>query len=105
MPPHKLQNIAVPALGRLHNQHGPGGVYLNMQLLGPAVDIHQKQIVQKQILDKIVLVQPLLVCRQQHLHLECGHLADGIHIFPGAPGHQNILQLLIKDLKKLISLF
>ena len=77
-----------------------------MQPLGAAVDVHQQQIVQKEVLDEIVLVQALLVGRHQALDLEGRQLADYIGVLPGPGGHQHILQnLVIEYLKELISLY
>ncbi len=47
-----------------------------MQLFRAAVNIHQKQVVQQEVFDKIVLVIPLLICHQKALNLERRHLAD-----------------------------
>lgn len=75
-------------------------------LLGAAVNIYQKQVVQQQIFDKIILVKAFFVGDQQILDLESRHLADHIYILTGASGHQHIFQLLfIKNFKELISLY
>ena len=76
-----------------------------MQLLGTAVNIHQQQIIQQQILDEIVLIKSLLIGHQQILDLKRNHFADHIDILTSTSGYENILQLLlIIDLEILISL-
>ena len=51
-------------------------VIFNMQLFRAAVNIHQQQVIQQQILDKVVLIISFLICNQKALNLECGNLAD-----------------------------
>ena len=102
----QLQHIAVTAAGHLHNQNRSGNIRLNMQLFGTTVYVHKKQIIQKQILDKIILVKPLFISHQKILQLESRHLADGIDILRRAAGNQYIFQqLFIKNFKKLVPLY
>ena len=104
--PDHIQHIAVPSAGGLRDQNRPRHIRLNMQPLGTAVDIHQKQIIQKQVLDEIILIQAFPVSHQKILYLERRNLADGIHILACGAGHKHIRQLLIvKYLKKLIPLY
>ena len=51
-------------------------VIFNMQLLRAAVNIHQQQIIQQQILDKVVLIISFFIRNQKALNLECGNLSD-----------------------------
>ena len=66
-------------------------VIFNMQLLRAAVNIHQQQIIQQQILDEIVLIKSLLIGHQQILDLECSQLTNHIHIITAALSQQDIL--------------
>ena len=76
-----------------------------MELLRTIVNVHQKKIIQKEVLDKVILVESLLVCHQQILDLESGHLADHIDVIGLALHQYNIFQLvLVKYLEKLIAL-
>ena len=62
-------------------------------------------LTRQQILDKIILVKPLLICHQQILNLKCRNFAKHIHILTAA-GNQNIFEpVFIKYLKKLKSLY
>ena len=75
-----------------------------MKLLCAIKDIDKKQIVQKQVLDEIVLVKPLFVRDNQRLHLERSHLRDHVYIIRTSVRDQNILQLrFIQHLEELIS--
>ena len=101
----QFQDIIILASRRFHDHDHSGHICLNMQLLGTAVDIHQQQIIQQQILDEIVLIKSLLIGHQQILDLKRNHFADHIDILTGTSGYENILQLLlIIDLEILISL-
>lgn len=51
-------------------------VIFNMQLFRAAVNIHQQQVIQQQILDKVVLIISFFIRNQKALNLECGNLAD-----------------------------
>ena len=76
-----------------------------MELLGPVIDIHQKQVVQQQILYKIISVKPLLVGCNQALKLAYRHLPHHIYVLSRSPDNQHILRdFFIINLKKMIPL-
>ena len=76
-----------------------------MQFLGAVVDIHQQQIVQQQILDKVVLIKPLFISHQQVLNLKRRQFSNHIYVVAAALGQQNVLQLMfVKHFKKLIAM-
>ena len=75
-----------------------------MKLLRTVENVHEEQIVQKKVLDEIVLVESLLVGRDQRLHLKRSHLRGHVDIIGTSVRNQDILQLLlIHDLKELIA--
>jgi len=103
--PHALQSARILVVSCLHNQHGPAHLRLDVKLLGPVVNVHQKQVVQKQVLDKVVLVKALLIGHQKVLDLEDHQLADHIGVVASAVQQQNIFQLvLVENLEKLEAL-
>ena len=103
---HHLQHIAVLSILCLNDQRNPLYIGLDMQLLRPAVDIHQKQIVQKQVLNKIILVKSLLIRYQKILDLKSDHLPNHVNILTDTPCDQNVFKLLlVKYFKILISLY
>ncbi len=72
-----------------------------MELLRPAVNIHQQEIVEKQVLNEAVAVIALLQRADQSLDLECGHLADDKSVVAAALNDKDKLQhLFIKNLEK-----
>ena len=76
-----------------------------MKLLGPAVDIYQKEIVEKEVLEEVILVKSLPVSNGKTLNLKCGHLAESIYILSCAGYSQDIFKgLIVIDLEILISL-
>ena len=101
---HRLQCIHILFMLGFNQEYHALYVGFDMKLFRTVVNVHQKQVVQQQVLDEIVLVKPLLVCYQKILNLESCQLSYHIHIVTAALGQQNILQLmLVKYLKKLIS--
>ena len=66
-----------------------------MELLGSAVDINQQEIVKKQVLEEIVLVEPLPVSNGQTLYLERSHLAESIYILSCTCDSQHIFKRLV----------
>ena len=92
---HHFQCIRIPPVLRFQNHRHTAGICLNMKLFGAAVNIHQKKIIQQKIFDKIILIEPFLVCYQQTLHLKCDHFAQHVGIFTASRSNQNIFQLLI----------
>ena len=59
-------------------------IRVNVKLLSPVVNVHQQKVVQKQVLDEVVLVKTLLVSYQQVLNLECSQLANHVNIIAGS---------------------
>ena len=73
-----------------------------MKLLGPVIDIYQKQIVQQKILKEIILVEALLVGDQKVLDLKSRDLSDRKRLLAASLRDNNIRQsLLIIDLEEL----
>ena len=104
--PDRLQCVHVPLLVRFNDKYNPAHVGLDMELLRPVVNVHQKEVVQQEILDEIIPVEPLLVGDQEVLELEHRHLADHVDIVPLALYEEDVFQLLlVKNLEKLISLY
>ena len=84
----------------------PSYIGLYPELLRPVIYVDQEQIVKQQILDKIILIEALLVSDQQVLYLKCRDLADRIGILRSALHNYDIFKLkFIKYLKKLMSLY
>ena len=103
--PHGLKHIIIPAIGSLNDHDHPLYIRLDVELLGTAVNIDQEQIIQQQILNKIIFIKPLLVCNKKILDLESRHLPYHINIFTNPCRDQDIFQLLfiiyLKILKSL----
>ena len=95
MSPCQLQDIVVTPVAGLHDHNDSGNIRLNMKLLGPAVNIDQQQVVQKKVLDKVILVKPLLIGNQQILNLERRHLSDDINILADTACHKYVFQLIL----------
>jgi len=79
-------------------------VIFNMQLFRAAVNIHQQQVIQQQIFDKVILIISFLIGNQKALNLECGNLADLIAGFV-LPLHLNhiLRHTVVINLKILIA--
>ena len=77
---------------------------VNMQLLRAIVNVNQKQVIKKKILDKVVLVEALLIGYQKILDLERRHSPHHMNIITVAVCQKYILQLmLVEYLEKLTS--
>ena len=75
-----------------------------MKFLSSVVDINQKEIVKKKILDKVILVKSLLVGDKKILNLECCDLAYHVCVISLALCHKNVFQLIVvKHLEELVS--
>ena len=75
-----------------------------MQLLGPVIDIHQKEVVQDQVLDEGVAVISVPVSDHQRADLAYRHLSHSMHVLARSLGDQNILRrAFIKHLEEVIS--
>ena len=89
-------------LRSLQNVDHSSGVRGDMQLFGAIIDIDKEKIVQKQILDEVVLIEALFICGQQTLKLKYGHFSDKKVLVAGSLGKQNIFELMfIVHLEKL----
>ena len=98
-----FHRIGIFSLARFNDHYGTRCFHLNTQLFGPAVNIYQKQVVQKQVFDKVVLIKPLFICNHQILDLKCCHFTDHIDILSGADSDQHIFcNLFIINLKELV---
>ena len=74
-----------------------------MQFLCPVINIHQKHIVKKEILEKVITVIPLLIGNNQMLKLADRNPADHIGILAATLGIQNKKHLfIIQNLKKMV---
>ena len=74
-----------------------------MKLLCPVVYIHQKQIIQQQILKEIIPVKPLLIRNDKVLQLTYRNLSYHIDIFAGSSGNQDVQQFsLVHNLQKMM---
>ena len=77
-----------------------------MKFLGTIVYIYQKQIVQNQVLDKIIFIKTFLIGNQKILNLESSNLSNHIHILAVSICQQNILQLMIiEHFKELAAIY
>ena len=76
-----------------------------MQFFGTVVNIYQQKVVQKQILDKVILIKTLFIGSQKTGKLECRQFSHHVHIVAGTFRQKNIFQLIfIKHFKKLIAM-
>ena len=87
---HALQELhhhAVLLQLRLHQEDHPGHCHLYVELLGPVVDIHQKQVVQQEVLEEVVPVEPFLVGDDKVLQLAHRNLPHHVHVLAGTLGN------------------
>ena len=63
---------ALPSFSRFVsiNEYHSAHLGLDVQLLGTVININQQQVVKQQVLDKIIFIEPLLICYQKILDLE-----------------------------------
>lgn len=102
---HALYRAVIFLLVQFQDHNYTTDICFNMKLLRSVVNIHQKKIIKKKILDKAVFVKTLLVRNDQILDLEGCKLAYHISILIISVGYQDIFQLIIiTDLKVLKSL-
>ena len=102
---HALYRAVIFLLVQLQDHNYTTDICFNMKLLRSVVNIHQKKIIKKKILDKAVFVKTLLIRNDQILDLEGCKLAYHISILIISVGYQDIFQLIIiTDLKVLKSL-
>ena len=89
----------------LNNKYHTPYFRRNMKFLRAVVNIYQKQIIKKQVLDKVIFVKPLFICGQKAAQLKCRHLSNHVHIIIGSFCQQDVFQLvLVKYFKKLIAM-
>ena len=75
-----------------------------MEFFCPVIDIHEQEIIEQKILDKIVLIKSFLICYQKVLNLKTGNFTHHIDIVAVSAGKKKIFQLMfIKYFKKLKS--
>ena len=75
----------------LYNIYHSAHISFNMQFFGTIVNIYQKQVIQQQVLDKIVFIKSFLICNQQILNLETCDLSNHVNIITVAVCQQYIL--------------
>ena len=92
---HQLQDIPVAVRAVFDNNDHAPYIRHDAQLLGPAVNINQKEVVQEQILHETVLVIALLEGSHQTPQLKSCHPAHEQGVIALAPDNQDILQLLV----------
>ena len=75
-----LDGLKIPLmvffLRGFQNIYDSSGIRGNVQLFGTVIDIDKQKVIQKKVLDEIVLVKTLLISRQQTLQLKYSHLSD-----------------------------
>ena len=75
-----------------------------MELLRAVVDINEKKVVEKKVLDEVIFIESFLVGHQKILDLERCQFAYHINIIAAAFCEQDVLKLvLIKHFKELIT--
>ena len=71
---HALYRAVIFLLVQFQDHNYTTDICFNMKLLRSVVNIHQKKIIKKKILDKAVFVKTLLVRNDQILDLEAASL-------------------------------
>ena len=103
---HALYRAVIFLLVQFQDHNYTTDICFNMKLLRSVVNIHQKKIIKKKILDKAVFVKTLLVRNDQILDLEGCKLAYHISILIITVSNQNIFQLIIiTDFKILVAFY
>ena len=77
---HFLKIVAFFVTIGLYNIYHSAHICFNMQFFGTIVNIYQKQVIQQQVLDKIIFIKSFLICNQQILNLETCDLSNHINI-------------------------
>ena len=62
-----------------------------MELLRAVVDINEKKVVEKKVLDEVIFIESFLVGHQKILDLERCQLSYNVNIIAAALGKQDIL--------------
>ena len=77
-----------------------------MKLLGTIVNVHKKQVVQKQILEKVITVKTFFVCYDKILNRAYGNFAYHVNVVTGTLGYKNISRFpIIQDFQKVPSTY
>ena len=74
----------------LDKEYDPLHIDFDMELFRPVVNVHQKEVVQKEVLDKVVLIEPFFICHQKVLDLEYDQFSDHVYIVARALCQQYI---------------
>ena len=99
-----LQGVGILLIFRFNEEHHALYVCLDMELFGPVVNIHQEQVIQQKVFNKVVLIKPLFIGHQQILDLERRQLSHHVNIVAASLCKEDVFQLvLVKYLKKLIA--
>ena len=80
---------------RFYHENNAAHVGVDAQLFRTVIDIHQKEVVKKKILDKVVFVQTLFVCNDEVLNLAYCNFSDHVSVIAAAFGDQNVLYVLV----------
>ena len=101
-PAHCLHNNAVSFFFRLNQKNNSPCFNCDSELLCPIINIYQKKIVKKKILQKIILIHPFMVSHDQISNLTYTQPADHLYVIPNSMDHQNIFQFIhmVQDWKK-----
>ena len=62
-----------------------------MKLLRTVINIHEKKVIQKEILNKVIFVKTLFVSYKQVLDLKCSQFTYHVNIIAAALCKQNVL--------------
>ena len=70
-------------------------IRIDMKFLRTVININQKQVIKKKILDKAVFVESFFIRYNEVLNLECNKFADHVSILIIPMRNQHIFQLII----------
>ena len=102
---HTLHGTVIFFLLQFQNHNNTANICINMKFLRTIINIYQKKVIKKEILDKAVFVKSFFICNDQILDLKCCKLANHISVFIVTMCHKYIFQLVvITDFKILESL-
>ena len=87
---HAFHGAMILLLLKFQNHNNTTHICINMKFFRTIINVHQEQIIKKEILNKAVLVKSFLVCNDQILDLECSELSYHISIFVITMCHQYI---------------
>ena len=101
-----LHRSIILLIFRLDQINDPAHLSVNVKLFRTVVNINQEHIVEQQVLNKIVLIESLLVSGDEILNLADCYPSEHIGILSGAFGYKNKFQrLFIINLEKMRILY